>query len=134
MQVMIDTNVLISMFLFPSVKMHRLVDAITERHTIVLPSYVLDELKAVIKRKFPQHYERLDQFIQELPFCLVYTPERIDAKKYPEIRDKKDLPILVTAILEDVDILITGDADFAAVEIERPEILTPARFLEKYAE
>jgi predicted nucleic acid-binding protein len=33
-----------------------------------------------------------------------------------------------------VDVLITGDADFAAVEIERPEILTPAGFLEKYAE
>jgi len=38
---------------------------------------------------------------------------------------------LVTAILEDVDVLITGDADFAAVEIERQEILTPSRFLEK---
>lgn len=76
----------------------------------------------------------MDRFIQELPFSLAYTPERIDAKKYPEIRDKKDLPILVTAILEDVDILITGDADFAAVEIKRPEVLTPAGFLEKYAE
>jgi len=29
--------------------------------------------------------------------------------------------------------LITGDADFAAIEIERPEILTPSGFLEKYA-
>lgn len=134
MRVMIDTNVLISIFLFPSAKMLSLVDVITERHTIVLPSYVLDELKNVIRRKFPQKYSLLDRFIQELPFSLAYTPERIDAEKYPAIRDKKDLPILVTAILEDVDVLITGDADFSAVEIERPEILTPAGFLEKYAE
>lgn len=134
MRVMIDTNVLISIFLFPSAKMLSLVGAITERHTIILPSYVLAELKNVIKRKFPQKYHLLDRFIQELPFILAYTPERINAEKYPEIRDKKDLPILVTAILEDVDVLITGDADFAAVEIERPEILTPAGFLEKYTE
>lgn len=133
MQVMIDTNVLISIFLFPSAKMQRLVAAITERHTIVLPSYVVDELREVIRRKFPQKYDLLDRFIQELPFTLAYTPEKIDPEKYPEIRDKKDLPILVTAILEDVDVLITGDADFAAVEIERPEILTPAVFLQKYA-
>lgn len=134
MRVMIDTNVLISIFLFPSAKMQNLLDVICETHTIVLPSYVVDELKEVIKRKFPQKYDLLDKFIQELPFCLAYTPEKIDANKYPEIRDKKDLPILVTAILEDVDILITCDADFAAVEIEKPEILTPSEFLEKYGE
>jgi len=34
--------------------------------------------------------------------------------------------------LEDVDILITGDKDFAAVDIDRPEILTPTEFLSKY--
>jgi len=33
--------------------------------------------------------------------------------KYPGIRDEKDLPILASAIIEDVDVLITGDADFA---------------------
>jgi putative PIN family toxin of toxin-antitoxin system len=129
---MIDTNVLISIFLFSSAKMRSLIDAITEQHTIVLPSYVLDELKGVVKRKFAQKYDLLDRFIQELPFTLAYTPEKIDAKKYPEIQDKKDLPILVTAMLEDVDILITGDTDFAAVKIKRPEILTPTGFLKKY--
>lgn len=45
-----------------------------------------------------------------------------------QIRDESDYPILYTAILEDVDILITGDKDFLDIEIERPEILTPAQF------
>ena len=61
MRVMIDTNVLISIFLFPSAEMHMLIDVITGQHTIILPSYVLDELKAVIKRKFPQKYDLLDR-------------------------------------------------------------------------
>lgn len=133
MRIMIDTNVLISIFLFPSPKMSSLVDVITEQYTIVLPSYVLEELKEVIKRKFSEKFDLVDRFIHELPFSLAYTPEKIDPKKYPVIRDKKDLPILVTAILEDVDVLITGDTDFATVEIERLEILTPSGFLEKYA-
>lgn len=85
MRIMIDTNVLISIFLFPSARMLSLIDAITERHTIILPSYVLDELKNVIKRKFPQKYGLLDQFIQEFPFALAYTPEesmRKSTRKY----------------------------------------------------
>ena len=69
----------------------------------------------------------------ELPFQYTYTLEKIDANKYPSIRDKKDLPVLVSAITEDIDILITGDKDFSDVEIEKPEILTPTQFLEKYS-
>ena len=49
-----------------------------------------------------------------------------------KIRDEKDYPVLYTAIAEDVDILITGDKDFSEVSIERPDILTPAEFIEQY--
>lgn len=95
---MIDTNVLVSLFLFASPKMLKLIDTITEQHTIVLPSYVIDELKVVIKRKFPDKYQFLDQFLLELPYEYVYTAERIDVGKYPNICDKKDLPILVSVV------------------------------------
>ena len=40
--------------------------------------------------------------------------------------------MLYSAISADVDILITGDKDFSAVEVEKPEILTPSQFNEKY--
>lgn len=42
--------------------------------------------------------------------------------------------MLYTAIREDVDVLITGDKDFSDVNMERPEILTPAQFLDRYVE
>lgn len=132
MRIMIDTNVLISAFVLSSSYLLRMVDCITEHHTIVLPTYVLDELKRVTKRKFPAKYDFLEFFLRELPFELVYTPEKIDKSKYPDIRDAKDLPILVSAIIEDVDVLISGDADFAPLELEHPEILTPKGFVEKY--
>jgi len=129
---MIDTNVLISAFVLSSPHMLELVDTIAEHHTIVLPTYVLDELKRVSKWKFPNRYLLLEVFLRELPFELAYTPERIDPKDYPAIRDVKDLPILVSAIQEDIDILLSGDADFAPLDMKRPEILTPREFVEKY--
>jgi predicted nucleic acid-binding protein len=63
---------------------------------------------------------------------LLYTPETINPADYPEIRDVKDLPILVSALNEDVDIILTNDNDFAAVEIEYPEIIKPHDFIKKY--
>lgn len=45
-----------------------------------------------------------------------------------------DYPVLYTAIIEDVDILVTGDKDFSNVQIEKPEILTPGEFAEKYVQ
>ncbi|MDR1536959.1 MAG: PIN domain nuclease [Clostridiales bacterium] len=110
-----------------------MIDSITEHHTIVLSTYVVDELKRVTKRKFPAKYDLLELFLRELPFELVYTPEKIDKSRYPDIRDAKDLPILVSAIIEDVDVLISGDADFSPIDMEHPEILTPKRFVEKYS-
>ncbi|MCD7834709.1 MAG: hypothetical protein LUH00_12100 [Lachnospiraceae bacterium] len=46
--------------------------------------------------------------------------------------DVKDYPVLYTAIMENVDILITGDKDFLGIDIEKPEIMTPKNFTEKY--
>ena len=132
MRIMIDTNVLISAFVLNSKYLSEMIDNITEHHTIVLPTYVIDELKRVTREKFPQKYSLLEPFFRELPFELVYTPENIDQSKYPDIRDSKDLPILVSAIVEDVDILISGDSDFAPLDMERPEILTPSSYVKKY--
>jgi predicted nucleic acid-binding protein len=48
------------------------------------------------------------------------------------LRDLNDYPILASAMIANVDILITGDRDFGGVHIERPEILTIREFMEKY--
>jgi predicted nucleic acid-binding protein len=48
------------------------------------------------------------------------------------LRDKKDNPILASAILADADVLVTGDKDFAELSIERPLIMTITEFTDKY--
>ena len=64
---------------------------------------------------------------------MIYTPEYYNENDFPVIRDVSDLPILVSAIIDNVDVLITGDSDFSAVLIDRLEIMTPSDFLEKYS-
>ncbi|MCL2088858.1 MAG: putative toxin-antitoxin system toxin component, PIN family [Oscillospiraceae bacterium] len=132
MRIMIDSNVLVSAFVLTSPHMLRMIDVISKHHTIILSTYIIDELKRVTKEKFPTKYNTMESFLQELPFHLVYTPDVIKKDEYPDIRDIKDLPILVSAIIEDVDILISGDSDFAPIDLEYPEILTPREFVEKY--
>ena len=53
----------------------------------------------------------------------------INFNEFPSVRDQKDSPILATALIEDIDIFITGDKDFLVLEIDRPEIMTMKDFL-----
>ena len=131
MRVMLDTNVIISALLFPSAKMNAMMQCVLMKHRLVLSSYVVDELKRVVRRKFPQKEAVIDKLLTMLSFEYAYTPEKVEDGLF-YIRDIKDYPVLYTAILEDVDVLATGDRDFADIDIEKPEIMTPAEFIEKF--
>ncbi len=133
MRVMLDTNVLLSALLFPGERMDRMMQCIFEEHRLVLSSFVVDELNYVVRRKFPGKLKTVDGLLSGMGFELVYTPREMKQGLF-DIRDAKDYPVLYTAIQEDVDILITGDKDFASVNVERPEILTPAQFMAQYVE
>lgn len=82
-------------------------------------------------RKFPSKKDAIDRFLSKVGYGLVYTPLKMPGGMF-DIRDPKDYPVLYTAIVENVDVLITGDKDFASVEVEKLEILTPAEFISKY--
>lgn len=131
MRVMLDTNVLISALLFPSRHMNLLIWKLTSQHTIVLSSYVVEELHRVVRKKFPRNVDTIDRLLEKMSYELVYTPKKLD-EGLIEIRDINDYPVIYTAIKEEVDILITGDKDFCELNLEAPVIVTPAEFLEMY--
>ena len=134
MKIMLDTNVLVSAFISKGGTISKMIEILTETdcHSIVLSSYVLHELKEVAKEKFPAKQPELDIFLTNLPFEFAYTPDMLDKDKYPLLRDSTDLPVLASAIMEDVDVLLTGDKDFLVLELERPAILSPAQFVKKF--
>ena len=132
MRIMLDTNVLISAVLFPGAKMNAMMNEIFTHHQLVLSSYVVDELKDVVKRKFPMKENIINNLLMAMNYEYVYTPNRIEKDLFV-IRDVKDYPVLYTAIIEDVDILVTGDKDFSNIDIEKPEILSPSQLMEKFS-
>ncbi|MCL2198369.1 MAG: putative toxin-antitoxin system toxin component, PIN family [Defluviitaleaceae bacterium] len=133
MRVMLDTNILVSAFVFRSKKIYAVIDYIVANHELVLPSYVVDELKNVVECKFPKMTNELDVFLTTLSFTLAYTPNQLPTGMF-EIRDISDAPILYTAIIEGVDVLITGDKDFDDVDVDMPDIVTIASFETDYME
>ena len=56
MRVMLDTNVLISALLFLSRHMDLLFERVVTEHTMVLSSYVIEELHKVVERKVEKEY------------------------------------------------------------------------------
>lgn len=132
MRVMLDTNIFISMIFFPSEQTRELARKLTDDHQIVICDYVVEELRLVVDRKFSGKRKFLDRFFYELPFELVYTPKELNLGEVPEMRDTKDSPILATAILEGIDVFLTGDKDFLILDVDMPEIMTISEFLARY--
>lgn len=132
MRVMLDTNIFVSMIFFPSTQTRELAKRLTDSHQIIVCDYVVEELRIVTDRKFSGKRNDIDRFFFELPFELVYTPKMVDLDDPPEIRDPKDSPILAAAVMEDVDVFVTGDKDFLVLDIDMPEIVTMADFLKRY--
>ena len=127
---MVDTNVLISLLVFSSKKMNQMMECIFTEHQLVLSSYIVEELKNVVRKKFPNKAGVVDTLLAKMNYEYVYTPDILDETLF-EIRDVKDYPALYTAILEDVDVFVTGDSDFSDVDVVKPEILTPAEFWDR---
>ena len=50
---MLDTNILISAILFRSESLSLLIEKVVEDYTLVLSTYIVAELRAVVERKFP---------------------------------------------------------------------------------
>lgn len=131
MKVMLDTNILISAFIFKSNKMNNLIYELSKKHEIVICSYTIEELKELFENKFNVSLKTLNLFLKNFPFTLVKLPNNPQDNLF-NIRDKDDYIILYTAIVENVDVFITGDKDLDDVEIKKLEILKPSEFIQKY--
>ena len=131
MRIMVDTNVFISIVVFNSKLLGKMLNDICQKHTLVLSSYIIEELSNVMASKFPDKIAVMDAIIFNMPFEMEYTPHVLPKHDYFIIRDPKDERILYSAITADVDILITGDKDLLELDIGRPEILSPHDFVNR---
>jgi putative PIN family toxin of toxin-antitoxin system len=128
MKVMVDTNVIISALLFTKSVPAKVLFDISKRHDLVLCDYIIEEIYDVIRRKRPDLIADTDVLLAELTFESVVAPREASQM----IGDPKDAPILNAAILENVDVIVTGDRHFLSLDIEYPRILSPAVWMDSY--
>ena len=128
MRIMPDTNVMVSAALYPDSKVSRALSEAMQKHSLVICTHVIEELQDVFKRKFPQRIGSLDTFLSRMSYELCYTP-RIN-ENTPAMRDENDRPILQAAIDAEVEAILTGDADFHALNIDSLKIISPAELLD----
>lgn len=69
--------------------MNAMMNFIFSEHQLVLSSYVVDELKTVIRRKFPKKESATEKLLMFMSYEYVYTPQKIDGNLF-HIRDAKD--------------------------------------------
>lgn len=90
MRIMVDTNILISALVFRSEHLTNVLEKAAEEYTLVLCSYVIDEINTVVERKFPKHRSTINKFLSKLSFELVYSPKEIEGERLFDIRDEND--------------------------------------------
>jgi len=125
MRIMIDTNVIMSAIYNPDSKPASVLNHICENHELVLCDYIIAECYDVVRRKFPHHTVIFDKLLASLGYELVAAP-----REGLIMPDPKDSPILNAAIIADVDLIISGDKHFLALDIERPCVWTPSMYFE----
>ena len=126
MNILVDTNVLISALLNPKSKPSQALHHAAEHHNLILSDYNIAELHRVTQQKFPSKQSDIDVLLARLSYELVPAP--LSPQKL--IADPKDAPILNAAILAEVDVMISGDKHFLQLQMERPRVLTAAAYLE----
>ncbi|HEX4400129.1 MAG TPA: putative toxin-antitoxin system toxin component, PIN family [Galbitalea sp.] len=127
-RVLLDTNVIVSALIFPQSAPALAVSMVIEVEQLVLTQWILDELGDVVGRKWPDRLGALELFLSTVGYELLAV-----GSSGVQIRDVDDQPILDAAISAGVDVIVTGDKDFLALEIDKPRILTVRGYLDSAA-
>lgn len=99
-------------------------------HELLISRQVLSELHRVLKSKFGEPPELIDDFL----WLLQQDTLQVDPVVLPqvELRDQDDLGILGAAVQGEAEVLVTGDKELLALgRVESLAILSPRQFWER---
>lgn len=135
MKILLDTNLLIPAWLYPSGVCAKVLNKAIEDDNIaiVVCTHSIKEFLSACDKKFPNYMDKIQRFLSDslLPNAtLIRTP--LEKDKVPDeelIRDVNDRPILRAAIAANVDIIVTGDKDFLEASLKYPKVMSPVEFI-----
>ena len=126
MRILLDTNVLISAFVFGGAAGRLLEKLFDGDFELLVSDYVEREFCAKIKEKWPDKFDQVYSLFKELPFVFCDSSNVSEGS----LRDPKDIPVLSDALFHQVDVILSGDKDFLEADLEYPLVLSPAMMLE----
>jgi len=122
MRILIDTNVLISAFVFGG-KAGKLLELLFDsNHELLVSTYIDAEFKAKLEQKWHDKAEIVYTLYHTLPFVFCES----SPEQKGELRDTKDIPVLSDAVFHNADIILSGDKDFLEAGLEKPQVFSPA--------
>ncbi len=134
MKIVIDTNLLVSAFVFGGLVKKKLERILTDEHIKIITSPAINaELEEVLFR------EKFQKFQTKIYLEAQFTAFLADASTIPitrgfnDCRDPKDNKFLDAAVSGHADFIITGDADLLVLHpFSRVKIVTITDFIEQY--
>jgi hypothetical protein len=130
MRLILDTNILISAFVFKSETANIVVRHAAKKHTLLFSESTFKELKStLLKPKFAEIAEL--STIRNFIINLIKIGEFIDPKiKIAECRDPRDNKFLELAVAGNASCIVTGDKDLLVLNPFRGiKIISPGEFL-----
>ena len=122
MRILIDTNVLVSAFVFGG-KAGTLMNMLFESsHELLVSNYVDAEFKAILEMKWKEKAEKVYLLYHKLPFVFCGS----SPIPMGNLRDAKDIPVLSDTLFHQADMILSGDKDFIEANIERPLVFSPS--------
>ncbi len=100
MKILLDTNVLISAFVFGG-KAGKLMNLLFgSQHEMLVSEYVDREFREKLAVKWPEKAERVYQIYRQMDFCFCESADKLSGT----LRDKKDIPVLSDGLYHGVDL------------------------------
>jgi uncharacterized protein len=133
MRIILDTNVLVSAFVFKSEPANNVVRHTLKEHTLLFSESSIKELKSTLL-KFKYVGVTESPTITNFIINLVRIGEHIEPKlKISDCRDPKDNKFLELAVAGNADCIVTGDKDLLVLDPFRNiRIITPKDFLSQF--
>ena len=128
MKIMLDTNILISAFVFGGRIWDILKILLSMNFKLYVSEYVDAEFKNTLNKKWSNRAEKIYSMYRSTDFVFCSST----SETFGHLRDEKDIPVLSDAIYHKVDILLTGDKDFLEADIEKPQNVSPSELLELF--
>ncbi len=126
MKILLDTNVLISAFIFGGQAGCLLSMLFESEYKLYVSDYIDQEFRKKLKDKWPEKVDDVYNLYHQMDINFCKSTEEMQGM----LRDVKDIPVLSDALYHHIDIILTGDKDFLEADIEYPLIFSPTMLLE----